>query len=175
MFVELIQQLARGATVVTANRRLAAAVRRAYDLACSQQGRSTWAGADVLPWNVWLERAFRDSLAHGAAHQLLMSHWQARVLWHRVIAQASEVQGLLQVDTAALAALEAWELVHAWRLLPSLHRVAGTEEARAFLRWARAYDAACSQGAFIDRARLPDLLSDLALAGSLALPARVIV
>ena len=175
MFVELIEQLARGATVITANRRLAAAIRRAYDLASSQQRRSAWTAADVLPWNAWLERAFRDGLTRGAVRQLLISHWQARALWHRVITQGPEAQGLLQVDTAALAALEAWELVHAWRLLPSLHRHPDTEEARAFLRWAHAYDAACSRGEFTDRARLPDLLSDLALAGSLPLSGRVMV
>jgi len=175
MFVELIEQLAHGATVITVNRRLAAAIRRTYDLASSQQGRSAWAAADVLPWNAWLERAFRDGLARGAARQLLMSHWQTRALWQRVIAQAPEAQGLLQVDAAAVAALEAWELVHAWRLLPSLQRLAGTEETRAFLRWVHAYDATCSRRQLTDRARLPDLVSDLALAGSLPLTAGVIV
>src|SRR5215471_2248565 len=175
MFAELIEQLACGATVVTANRRMAVAIRHAYDLASSGQGRSTWAAADVLPWSAWLERAFRDGLVRGAARQLLLSHRQARALWHRVIAQAPEAQGLLQVEDAALAALEAWELAHAWRLLPSLRRLAVTEETRAFLRWAQAYDAACSRVPFIDNARLPDLVSDLARAGSLPLPARVIV
>ena len=174
MFVELTQQLARGATVVTPNRRLAAAIRRAYDLSSGEQCRSAWPAADVLPWNAWLERAFRDGLMRGATRQLLMSHRQARALWHRVIAQAPEAQGLLQVDDAALAALEAWELAHAWRLLPALQRLAVTEETRAFLRWAQAYDAACSQGPLVDSARLPDVMSDLARAGSLSLPARVI-
>jgi probable DNA repair protein len=174
MFAELIQQLVRGATVVTPNRRLAAALRRAYDLSSRQQGRSAWAAADVLPWTAWLERTFREGLARGATRQLLMSDWQARALWHRVIADTPEAQGLLQVDTAAEAALEAWEIVHAWRLLPALQRLAGTEEARAFLRWAHAYDTACARGGFTDRARLPDLVSDLALAGSLSLPAYLI-
>ena len=175
MFVELTQQLARGATVVTPNRRLAAAIRRAYDLSSGEQCRSVWPAADVLPWSAWLERTFRDGLVRGATRQLLMSHRQARALWHRVIAQAPEAQELLQVDDAALAALEAWELAHAWRLLPALQRLAITEETRAFLRWAQAYDAACSRGPFIDSARLPDLLSDLARTGSLPLPERVIV
>jgi probable DNA repair protein len=170
VFVELIERLAGGATVVTPNRRLSAAVRRAFDQRAHQRGQAAWAAADVLPWSGWLERSFRDASLRGQVNRLLMSHWQARTLWHRVIGEAPEGQGLLQVDTTANAALEAWELAHAWRLLPALHTIPLTDEAQAFLRWARAYEAVCAREQLTDQARLPDLVRDLLLAGFAAAP-----
>jgi ATP-dependent helicase/nuclease subunit B len=175
VFVELIEQLARGATVATPNRRLAAAIRRAYDRHVGDQGQSTWPAADVLPWSVWLERGFREGFVRGAVRRLLMSHWQARALWQRVIAEAPEAQGLLHVTATAVAALQAWELAHAWRLLPALHSIPLTDEPQAFLRWARAYEAVCAHEQLTDQARLPDLLRDLVLVGSLVLPRRLVV
>jgi ATP-dependent helicase/nuclease subunit B len=174
VFAELITQLARGATVVTPNRRLSAAVRRGFDKHASAQGQAAWVAADVLPWNAWLERIFRDASVRGKANRLLMSHWQARALWRRVIADAPEAQGLLQVDTTADLALQAWELTHAWRLLPALQTMPLSDEARAFLRWARAYETICARENLTDLARLSDLVGDLLLTESLATAPRLI-
>ncbi len=175
MYSELTKQLAEGATVVTPNRRLAAALRRAFDLRARAQGQTTWPAAEVLPWKAWLERAFRDCLLRGSAHRLLMTAPQARALWQRIIAEAPEGRGLLQVTTTAEAALGAWELVHAWRLLPALQSIPLAEETLAFLRWARAYDRVCAQSQFTDQARLADAVGDLARAGALSLPGHVVL
>lgn len=174
MFAELIERLAAGATVVTPNRRLSAALRQTFDRRAHQQGQGSWAAADVLPWNAWLERTFRDASLRGQANRLLMSHWQARALWHRIIAEAPEAQGLLQVDTTANAAQEAWEVAHAWRLLPALQTIPLTDEAHAFQRWARDYEMVCAREQLTDQARLPDLVCDLLHAGC-AVTARSLV
>ncbi len=170
LFAELIRPLTEGATVVTPNRRLSAAVRRGFDQHVRAQGHPAWVAADVLPWNAWLERIFREASLRGEANRLLMSHWQARALWRRVIADAPEGQGLLQVDTMVDAALQAWELGHAWRLLPALQTHPLSDEAGAFLRWARAYEAICTHDELTDQARLADLVCDLVLRGSPAVP-----
>jgi probable DNA repair protein len=175
VFAELIERLARGATVVTPNLRLSAAVRRAFDWRARERGQLTWAAADVLPWNAWLERGFRDACLRGQGKRLLMSHWQARALWRRVIAEAPEALGLLQVDTTADLALEAWELAHAWRLLPALQTMLVGDEARAFLRWAHDYEALCAREQLTDHARLSDVVRDLALTGSLAMPSCLVL
>jgi len=170
VLVELIERLAAGATVVTPNQRLSAGLRRAFDEHMHRQGQGVWGAADVLPWRAWLERTFRGAALQGQVDRLLLSHWQARALWQRVIVEAPEAQGLLQLDTTANAALEAWELAHAWRLVTALQTIPLADEARAFVRWARAYDAACVAGQLTDQARLPDLVCDLLRAGRAAAP-----
>ena len=173
MYDELIEQLARGSTVLTPNRRLAAAVRRAFDLAQSRGGHATWPAADVLPWSAWLSRAYRDAFFKGATTQLLATTQQERFLWWSAVGQSAEARGLLGVSATAEAAFQAWQLAHAWRLFPALKRMPLAEEGEAFLRWSRAYERTCAQQRLLDHARLADALQDLARAEKIALPRRV--
>jgi probable DNA repair protein len=71
--------------------------------------------------------------------------------------------------------MEAWDLVHAWRLLPALQSIPLADETHAFLRWAQAYDAVCAHEQFIDQARLADLVCDLARAGAFTLPGHLLL
>ena len=169
MYGELIRHLARGATVVTPNRRLAAAVRSAFDAAQSQDGLATWPAADALPWNGWLERAYRDALFKGATAQLLTTQQQENFLWWRVVEHSAEGDSLLGISATAQAALEAWRLAHAWRLLPALNSMPLAEESAAFLRWAGAYERICTEQRLLDHARLADTLQDLVRAGKAGL------
>src|SRR3954447_12433614 len=169
MYSELIGELARGATVLTPNRRLAAAVRRAFDLAQNRSGRATWPAADVLPWSAWLSRAYRDAFFRGATTQLLATVQQERFLWWSAVAQSAEARGLLGVSATAEAASQAWQLAHAWRLFPALKSMPLAEEGEAFLRWSRAYERTCAQQRLLDHARLADALQDLARAGKITL------
>jgi probable DNA repair protein len=168
VYDELIDHLAHGATVITANRRLAAAIRRAFDLAQSENGRAAWPSADVLPWSAWLSRAFRDAFFHGHTRQLLTTPQQERFLWTRVLERSAEAPALLGLPATADTAWEAWQLAHAWRLLPALKNMPLAEEGEAFLRWANAYERACAQHRLLDHARLADTLSDLARAGQVS-------
>jgi len=167
VYRNLIQQLARGATVVTPNRRLAAALRAAFDEAQSREGRTTWPAADVIPWNAWLERAHREAFFNNAASQLLMSAQQEALLWSRVVEASAEGHGLLQVPTTADAALEAWRIAHAWRLLHALASMPLSEESAALLRWAKAYDGLCTEKRLLDHSRVADSLRDLVRTGKL--------
>jgi ATP-dependent helicase/nuclease subunit B len=175
VYRELIEYLARGATVVTPNRRLAAAVRRAFDLSQSQSGRAAWPAADVLPWNAWLSRTFRDAFFKGATRQLLTTPQQGRFLWWRVLEHSAEAPSLLGLAATADAALEAWQMAHAWRLLPALRNMPLAEEGEAFLRWAASYERACAQQELQDSARLPDTVADLVRAGKASAGQRLIL
>ena len=142
MYGELVGRLAHGATVITPNRRLSATIRRDFDQRAFQSGSRIWPAADVIPWRTWLERSFREAFVRGAVERVLMSATQARVLWQRIIGDAPESAGLLQIRSTADAALEAWDIVHGWRLLPALQGRPLPDETHAFLRWAQAYDGA---------------------------------
>jgi ATP-dependent helicase/nuclease subunit B len=161
VFDELIDRLARGATVVTANQRLAAALRRAFDSAQNANARGAWPAADVLPWNAWIGRTFRAAFFAGSLHQRLTSPQQERFLWLRTVERSPEAASLLELAGAAESAGQAWKLAHAWRLLPALNNMPLSEEGAAFLRWAAAYDRACTKHHLLDHARVVDVLRDL--------------
>jgi probable DNA repair protein len=165
VYRDLIQQLARGATVVTPNRRLAGAIRAAFDEAQSLGGRTTWPAADVIPWNAWLERAYREAFFNTATTRALASAQQEALLWRRVVEESNDGHGLLQLSATTDAALEAWRIAYAWRLLPALASIPLSEESAAFLRWAKVYERLCTEQRLLDHARVADTLRDLAGSG----------
>ena len=71
-----IQSLDDATTVVTVNRRLARSLRDRYDQTQLAQGRGVWSSLDVLPWEQWIQRLWRDLGVAGLLvepHHLLSS------------------------------------------------------------------------------------------------------
>ena len=55
-YVEILDALDRGVTVVTGNKRLAGVTRQAFEQAAMDKGLEVWPTPDVLPWTAWLQR-----------------------------------------------------------------------------------------------------------------------
>ena len=150
----------RGVTVVTPNRRLAAAVRARYDQRQSARGASAWESPDVLPFDAWLERLW-DGLGYseeGAALPLLMTPAQEEALWEEAVRATSARERLMAPVAAAARARDAWRLAHAWRLVDRARSFRGGEDARVFLEWSARFERLASQRQLLDRARLADEL-----------------
>ncbi len=175
MYAHLIARLESGATVVAPNRRLAAAVRRAYDVRARDAGHTAWRAPDVIPWNAWLERGYRDAFVAGAAERLLIDAAQSRMLWQRIVADAPEADGLLQIDSTAYTAEQAWALTHGFMLWPALQSLPLAPEAHAFVAWAKEFDKFCTLERLVDNARLADVVADLVRQGAIALPAGLVI
>ena len=161
----LAAALARGATVVTSNNRLARRLATLHDAAQQAVGLGTWIAARILPWNAFVAGLWRDAVAtgHPAAAPRLLSPAQASVLWRRVIA-ADFAAGAPLADVAGATelAVEAWERMHAygaggesWR---GWDRAAVGEDSAAFARWADGFAKALRDEAAIDAARALDEL-----------------
>ena len=81
---------------------------------------------------------------------MLLSPAQSRALWETAIAESRWADALLDVPKTAARALDAWKTAHAWRIAGALDRADGTEDARAFAEWARAYARRLKKDGFID-------------------------
>ena len=146
------------ATIVTAGSRQARRIRQQWSLHKQNTGFVAWAAPDVLPWTAWIRREWRDLLYSGADVPPLLSTLQEKLLWERIIEDSPEGRELLRVDAAAGVAAEAWALAHSWRLPLDSAQFDISDDASAFRRWAREFDALCQQQGVLDTARLPDLL-----------------
>ena len=62
VFARLAERPQAGVTVVTPNRRLAAALKREFDDAQAGRGLAVWESADILPLPAFVERAYEDAL-----------------------------------------------------------------------------------------------------------------
>ncbi len=156
----LLEELDQGVTLVTANARLATALRQAHDRLSLDRGELVWSSPDLLPWSRWLQRCREEQLlAPGAPPPaLLLSDAQELLLWERVI-QASAGNVLLQVPATARRAREAAERLLAWRLDDArLAAAAQNEDSQAFRTWWREVRHTCQREHWLLPAQLADHL-----------------
>ena len=83
-------ELEDGATLVTANARLARDLRRTYDIRRRDAGDTSWAAADILPLDGWLRRTWDEAVRRGAERgAVLLSEAQEQLVWERIIAASA--------------------------------------------------------------------------------------
>ena len=142
MTAELSAALSRGAAVVTANARLARALRQAFGLRQLAAGRSAWQTPSLSPWPVLVD-SLRAQHATAAMPPLL-TPLQEQTLWESIVDASPDSAGLLQPHAAARLAAQAWKLIHQWRIpfggrrrMPEWE---STAEAKAFFGWAQQFE-----------------------------------
>ncbi len=171
--------LEQGATLLTANQRLARYLRQEFDAYQQTLGHSVWASPDILPLSTWLERCWNEILETNLANNFpgLLTLYQQQALWERIIAESTEGQHLLQVSTAAENALAAWTLLKQWRITlesaTSTFHGAMNADNHAFAQWARRFERLCKKNAWLDSAMLPDAVIQYIRSGTLPLPAHL--
>lgn len=175
MHVTDIETLQSGATLVTANQRLARHLVAEYG-AWQARTATVWEAPDILPWHQWLERFWQESfgLLDADAPRLLLGDFQELTLWEEAIHAADSDNSLLQVPSAARSAREAWQLLHAWKLSVPRAKETASEDVSAFARWAKVYTQRCTSANWLDSARLADAVRNAMIAGQLAPPRALI-
>ena len=171
-----LEALEQGVTLVTANARLATALREAYDRQALARGQVVWPSPDLLPWSRWLARCREEQLLATAAPDapLLLTEAQELLLWERVIQASAAGHALLQVPATARRAREAAERLLAWRLDEARLAAAGqNEDSQAFLHWWREVRQQCRREHWLLPAQLPDALFDATTTAPV--PARLLV
>jgi ATP-dependent helicase/nuclease subunit B len=174
--VDLAAGLKTGVTVITPNRRLAVALKREFDGTQANRGIAIWESADILPFSAFVERLYEDALysGHAAELPLLLTTAQEQVLWEDAINRSDTGAALLAAADAAQLAREAWQLAHAWHLIPRLRNFPLNEDGKAFQDWSQRYEQTAERLRQIDRARLCDLVTGLCARAEIRKPKRLV-
>ncbi|MBC7625261.1 MAG: PD-(D/E)XK nuclease family protein [Aeromicrobium sp.] len=159
---------AEGVTVVTPNRRLAAALKRVYDAAQQQAGRRAWVAPDILPLPTFLARTVQ-AIRLGVAAEFeaavalpkLIDVPQSHLLWEQVIRQSDASDALLSIPQTAEQAAAAWSVANQWRLLDAMRTYPLHEDGQVFFGWAIRYQRLCREMQVMDLAVLPDVLANV--------------
>lgn len=154
----LIAELDAGATVVTANQRLAHALRHEHALMKIAAGFKAWPTPQVLPYSAFLTSLYEDAILKCEAVPLLLNEGPRRALWAQVLRDTKPAPILLQPDATARAAAEAYALARRWRLDLRGLDAEEHEDVRGFVRWAAAYAERLKQADYLDPADLADWL-----------------
>jgi probable DNA repair protein len=159
--------LAAGATLLTAQARLARELRRAYDERQQQAGGRAWEAPVIVPLSAWLEQVWRE---HG--DRVLLNPAQERWLWDEAVRGPAGPAGpgrmdtaLLDVEATAAAAAAAWELAHAWALPWNDAAWGQNQETAAFHHWVELVRERCRRGGWITAAELPQAVAGLLRGG----------
>jgi probable DNA repair protein len=170
-----LQAVREGAIILTANQRLSRTLRKAYDDLQATAGRAAWASPAILPFSTWLRARWSDALLAGAVPAApLLSPSQEEAVWRRIIASTPEGASLLDLRGAARSAMQAWRLMHQYRL-PFDGRFQAHEDWSAFASWAARYRQFSAGENWLDEARLPDVVRQALDAGSIERPAQVLL
>lgn len=173
MDAALIGLLAGGATLLTPNRRLAAAACAAFDSDQLAAGQAAWRSPDVLPLGTWLGKQLQRALRNDE-HLHALTPVQEQLAWQSVIAELAGRTPLADVPAAARLAREADQLAIAWRL-ELREGMPLSEDCAAFLRWRARYLRRCTEKGWLDAPRGQDLLIDRIAAGALRIEQPLIV
>ncbi|MFN7925494.1 MAG: PD-(D/E)XK nuclease family protein [Bryobacteraceae bacterium] len=168
---DLVAALERGATLVTATRRLARAMRSGYAASRIEAGREAWESPEIVTWSGWLDRQWTALLHLGApGMKPRLTPAQEASLWERAIQDHPDAAALLNLAPAAGAAARAWDLIHEWRIPKSGAAWQSHADAMAFLEWRERFESDCWDLGRIDSARSPDQVLAALQSGSIAAP-----
>src|SRR5271154_4318496 len=114
----IFRALTNGATVITASRRLSRVLTREFHGIETARGHRVWNRPDILPFDAFLDRAWRDWLWRGANGDVpvLLNALQEQALWQRIIRESPEGASLLQIPETARQAAQTSQRLAAHRL-----------------------------------------------------------
>jgi ATP-dependent helicase/nuclease subunit B len=161
-----------GATVITASRRLARVLTAEFHAGEREQGRSVWTTPDILPLDAFLKRCWGNYVWAGEPCGILLNALEEQVVWEHVIRDSPAGESLLRLPETAQQAIEAWQLMQAYRL-PLDGRFEATDDWATFAAWSRAFGKRCAENSWLQPARLADVVADLIKRGELPKPAQL--
>jgi len=145
-----LARLERGATCLSATRRLQRYLREEFQRHMEGQGARAWPSPDILPWDAWFERAWRESEFGGEGGALLLNDAQELVLWEEAIADGEGSSPLWRKSEAARAARAAHRALADWQLDEECLR-SGSADVHAFAGWRENFMRRCRGEDWLDR------------------------
>lgn len=169
MHEEVFRALDQGATIITSSRRLSRVLTQAWHSRQRALSRSTWSMPDILPLDAFLERQWRNWVLRGACDDCprLLDPLQEQIVWEQIILQSPAGETLLQISETARTAIQAWQLVQAYKA-PLDGRFEATEDWAAFRDWSQTFRERCQANHWMERARLSDFLLQRIAAGEVS-------
>lgn len=176
MYTEFFRGLNPSDLVLTVNKRLANALRDDYNQ--YQQALSlhmTWQSPDILPITSWLQRCWQEQTSINKSQKplLLLNSTQEHVLWQQIICNSSAENPLLQIESTAQSAQQAWQLCQQWDIDYRDSIFTYTEDSKTWQNWAFRFKKLCDDNQWLDLSSLPQQLINAFQAKIITPPKRI--
>ncbi|HYK36444.1 PD-(D/E)XK nuclease family protein [Alloacidobacterium sp.] len=166
----VLNALADGSVVVTANARAARALRLIHAERQRENGLSMWATAAIFDWDTWLNHLWQVQVFTHPDAPLLLTAFQEHTLWARVQQNAAEL--VVSVNALASLAQNAYQSLSDYEMQREKNATWFEPDAEQFRQWAKSFDQLCSEHNWTSRSNLEALLSHI---NSLNLPKHVLL
>ena len=141
-----LQTLEEGATLATANLRLARSHRMLFDDWQRARGKVVWPTAEIFSWSVLMNRLRQASFPM----EVVMNAHQETALWEQSIAE--DGIELLNLPATAKAAGRAWRLVETWNVPLFDPSFENHVDGKAFRRWVKRFESKARERGWITTA-----------------------
>ncbi len=156
----LEEEVAGGATIVTASRRLARDLAGVYGERRLAEGTAAWATPMIWAWPDWLLRLTSSVRDPGRLPRQLDS-LSVAVLWEQCLGSRVPAD-VLSPGGVVRQAMRSWQRLGEWQVpVSALLATAGTEDERLFASAAADYSDKLQQNHWADAAQLPGIVSTL--------------
>jgi len=157
MYDWLSDSISNSGTVVTANRRVARALRDEYSKQQTRAGKKAWRSPEIYAWPDWLSRLANDVIDQDEL-PIRVSAIQSQVLWERCLRK--EV-GDSEASISNLVRLcrDSWQRLADWQIpITELARSAQSDDQRVFASVAGRYLALLERENWVDDAGIGSFL-----------------
>ncbi len=163
---------ASGSLVITANRRLARELRRAWGERQTAAGHVAWPTPEIRYINDWYS-ALADALPPAERLPARINSQHSRILWEEILKEDID-DPLAGIGGLARQCRDTWARICEWNLsLADCQSAAAGRDQRVFARAAGKYVDKLAANGWIDDAQLPSALINRLENGTLDVPAMV--
>jgi len=156
---EIILLLEQGYSLLTPTMRLSRYLNNEYAALQLDSGKSVWESPDIIPWHAWLHRFWDDYSVYDDIALLRLTAWQQQSVWLNIVKNSDYSRDILQPQSVARRAIQAWDLTHQWQLPLYPKDIFISHDVRAFQSWAHSFEKICETENWIDEVRLADILT----------------
>ena len=174
---ELMERLSSDAVVITGNSRLSAYLIKSYDRWMLGKAVKAWETPNVLSWNAWLNRTFKEYYLtdEDIVKPVVISDSQERIIWEQIIKSSNKESVLLQTSATAKHAVASHKLIKHWDINLDEERQYLNDDALAFLSWLKQYRSKLKKQEWVASSDLMSCIFDIFKSKSLCSPKQIIL
>ncbi|MDA8561805.1 PD-(D/E)XK nuclease family protein [Gammaproteobacteria bacterium] len=154
--MEIFENLNPNTTIITPNHSLTTRLYEEYKLFQINKKKSFWLTIDILPYNSWLQRLWREiSILEMNDQQVILSSEQELTIWENIINIIGPNDFILKIRDAADLAKKAFGIINQWKININNDYQSDTTDTITFQKWAIEFQKYCKKNNFLDQHSLP--------------------
>ncbi len=169
----ILNALASGVVVVTANARAARTLSLRHAEQQQTNGLKMWPSPAIFDWDSWLNRLWQECVFSDPDAPLLLTDLQEHFLWMRV--QQKDAPMVVRPDGLASFAQSAYDRLSEYQLHEERNNIWFESDAEHFRQWAKAFDQLCGKRNWASRSNMEALLIRALQTRTLTLPKQILL